>query len=342
MSEPLGLPHHKSERPGEGGPRRPKRKLLRRKHLTAEQREHRRLRTRRRGRRAYIRSVYSLPSLATLGNAICGFAAAWVAMLESNTVSHDRFTQFLVQNHFIAAAYFIFIAMIFDAIDGRLARMTRHTTDFGGQLDSLADVVSFGFAPMVVALKLFHNFTRDTVPNLDPAVTRTVWCIGALYMSCAMIRLARFNVSNEHGEQHHFSFLGLPSPGAAAVVASFILMQQDLADPGDHALIHHGPIYNVSAAMVWVLPALVLCVGLLMVSTIRYPHLVNRYLRGRKSIARLVMTLVLLLLLVVVHRYTLGIGTLVYAFSGPASVALSRLRKKTGLGGGGTAPSTAS
>jgi len=146
-----------------------------------------------------------------------------------------------------------------------------------------------------------------------------------------MIRLARFNVSNEHGEQHHFSFLGLPSPGAAAVVASFILMQQDLVDPGDHALIRHGPMYNVAAVMVWVLPVLVLCAGLLMVSTIRYPHLVNRYLRGRKSIARLVMTLVLLLLLVIVHRYTLGIGTLAYAFWGPVSVAISRVRKK-GLG----------
>jgi CDP-diacylglycerol--serine O-phosphatidyltransferase len=336
MSEPLGLPHHKSERPGEGG-RRPKRKLLRRKHLTAEQREHRRLRTRRRGRRAYIRSVYSLPSLATLGNAICGFVAIWVATLDPNTVSHDRMTQFFVSYRFVAAAYFIFIAMLFDAIDGRLARMTRHTTDFGGQLDSLADVVSFGLAPAVIALKVFH----DSTPNLDPIVARTVWCIGALYMSCAMIRLARFNVSNEHGEQHHFSFLGLPSPGAAAVVASFILMQQDLADPGNHSLIQHRPINSVADVMVWILPALVLCAGLLMVSTIRYPHLVNRYLRGRKSIARLVMTLVLMLLLVIVHRYTLGIGTLVYAFSGPASVALSRLRKKAGFGGGGAAASSA-
>jgi len=330
MSEPLRL-KSEVERSAEAEAPRPKRRRIRRKDLTAEQREHRRLRTRRRGRRAYIRSVYSLPSLATLGNAICGFLAVWLAMLDPKAGSHDPWTQTFLPYHFVVAAYFIFIAMLFDAIDGRLARMARHTTDFGGQLDSLADVVSFGVAPAVVALKVFHDSMGDLLPNLEPVVTRTVWCIGALYMSCAMIRLARFNVSNEHGEQHHFSFLGLPSPGAAAVVASFILMQQDLADPGEHLLIKHGPMYNVAAAMVWVLPVLVLCVGLLMVSTIRYPHLVNRYLRGRKSIARLVMTLVLLLLLVIVHRYTLGIGTLVYAFSGPVSVAMIRVRKK-GLG----------
>ncbi|HEY8750240.1 MAG TPA: CDP-diacylglycerol--serine O-phosphatidyltransferase [Tepidisphaeraceae bacterium] len=315
MSEPSGLPQ-----PDPPGPdRKRRRKRLRRKDLTEDQREHRRRRTRRRGRRAYIRSVYSLPSLATLGNAICGFAAVWIAMLD---------IQFLTLPPLIAASYFIFLAMLFDAIDGRLARLTRHTTDFGGQLDSLADVVSFGVAPMVVALKLFHDFTRDSGVASFPFVAKTVWCIGALYMSCAMIRLARFNVSNEHGEQHHFSFLGLPSPGAAAVVASFILMQQDLIDPGDHALIRHGPMYDVAAAMVWLLPLLVLCAGLLMVSTIRYPHLVNRYLRGRRSIQRLVMSLMLLLLLVIVHRYTLGIGTLIYAFWGPVSWALARVRRR--------------
>jgi len=308
-----------------------KRKRLRRKDLTDAQREHRRRRTRRHGRRAYIRSVYSLPSLATLGNAICGFAAVWVAMLDPATVTHDRWTQFFLQNHFLNAAYFIFLAMIFDAVDGRLARLTRHTTDFGGQLDSLADVVSFGFAPMFLALKVFHDFTHDAAPELWPIVSKTVWSIGALYMSCAMIRLARFNVSNEHGEQHHFSFLGLPSPGAAAVVASFILMQQDLIEPGDHGLVRHGATADVAAAMVWCLPFVVLGSGLLMVSTIRYPHLVNRYLRGRRSIQRLVFTVVLLLLLVIVHRYTLGVGTLVYALSGPGSWATARLRRRSAL-----------
>src|SRR5205085_3796266 len=100
---------------------------------------------------------------------------------------------------FFAAAYLIFVAMIFDALDGRLARFTRHTTDFGGQLDSLADTVSFGAAPAFIALLLF----KYEGPTLPFAFSRLIWAVGALYFSCAAIRLARFNVSNEHGEQHH-------------------------------------------------------------------------------------------------------------------------------------------
>jgi CDP-diacylglycerol--serine O-phosphatidyltransferase len=144
-----------------------------------------------------------------------------------------------------------------------------------------------------------------------------IWAIGALYVSCAAMRLARFNVSNEHGEQHHFSFLGLPSPGAGGVVAAFVLMQQDLM---------HNGLEWLSGACVWMLPALVLAAGLLMVSNIRYPHLVNRYMRGRRSIGRLVLVLVLLLLLVVWHQYTLGISMLIYVAWGPALWAYARMR----------------
>jgi CDP-diacylglycerol---serine O-phosphatidyltransferase len=306
----------------EGGPPGPRRPRLRRKKLTPEQREHKHRRIRRRGRRAYIRSVYSLPSLATLGNAICGFAAIYVSALDSNTPTADAWTHFFVQYHFLAAAYLIFIAMLFDALDGRLARFARHTTDFGGQLDSLADVVSFGVAPAILGLQVFHDFTAEYFHSqLPPIFTRTVWAIAALYVSCAAIRLARFNVSNEHGEQHHFSFLGLPSPGAAAVVAGWILVQQDL--------LNHGALYHVSAILVLLIPLIMLPAGLLMVSVIRYPHLVNRYLRGRRSIASLLVALVVVLLLVIVHRYTIGFGTLLYMLWGPMGWATARMRRKT-------------
>ena len=303
---------------------RPRRRLRRRK-LTDEQREHQRRRFRRHGRRAYIRSVYSLPSLATLGNAICGFGAIYVASFEPSTRTNDLWTRFFVNHHFLAAAYLVFIAMLFDALDGRLARFARHTTDFGGQLDSLADVVSFGLAPAILMLQLFH----DRYPDVPPVISRTVWAIGALYASCAMIRLARFNVSNEHGEQHHFSFLGLPSPGAAAVVAGWVLMQQDLQEGSEWGRIGHKPLEPVADLLAAILPALVLVCGLLMVSAIRYPHLVNRYLRGRRSIGRLLAVLVGILLLVVVHRYTLGVFCLVYALLGPVSVAYARVRRRT-------------
>jgi CDP-diacylglycerol--serine O-phosphatidyltransferase len=278
-------------------------------------REQRRLRLRRHGRRAYIRSVYFLPSMATLGNAVSGFGAIYVAaMVAGGATPRDPWGSFFVNRGFAAAAYLIFLAMVFDALDGRLARFARHTTDFGGQLDSLADVVSFGLAPAFVALRLFHV----DGPVWQLPVMRLVWGVAALYMCCAAIRLARFNVSNEHGEQHHFSFLGLPSPGAAGAVASLILMEQELARQGFAVL---------AEFCLALLPAVVLGTGLLMVSHLRYPHLVNRYLRGRRSIGRLVSIVGILLLMLVAHQYVLGIGTLAYAAWGPCAWTSVRLRR---------------
>jgi CDP-diacylglycerol--serine O-phosphatidyltransferase len=283
-------------------------------------REHRRRRLRRHGRRAYVRSVYFLPSMATLGNAICGFGAMYVSTLD-RVPTPDRWTTFFAFHPFLSAAYLIFVAMLFDALDGRLARFTRHTTDFGGQLDSLADVISFGAAPAFLALQVF----KDRFPNVDPILSRLIWAVGALYMSCAAMRLARFNVSNEHGEQHHFSFLGLPSPGAGGAVAAFVLMQQDLARDHGHFIefAHH-----TADVLVCILPVLVCATGLLMVSNIRYPHVVNKYLRGRRSIGRVIFVVFLLLMIVVAHRYILGIGCLLYAMLGPLSWLLSRMRPK--------------
>lgn len=279
-------------------------------------REQRRLRLRRHGRRAYIRSVYFLPSIATLGNAVCGFAAIYVAAMvaEGAALPRDPVGSFFVARGFGAAAYLIFLAMGFDALDGRLARFARHTTDFGGQLDSMADVVSFGLAPAFVALRLFHV----EGPVWDLPLARLVWAVAALYMCCAAIRLARFNVSNEHGEQHHFSFLGLPSPGAAGAVAGLILMQQDLARLS---------LTILSQACLVLLPIVVLATGLLMVSHLRYPHLVNRYLRGRRSIGRLITIVGIILLMVVAHQYVIGIGTLAYAAYGPSAWMSVRARR---------------
>jgi CDP-diacylglycerol--serine O-phosphatidyltransferase len=291
-------------------------------------REHRRRRFRRHGRRAYIRSVYFLPSMATLGNAICGFGAMYVAALAPDVHSRDRLTNFFSLHHFTVAAYLIFLAMVFDALDGRLARFARHTTDFGGQLDSLADVVSFGVAPAYIALLLFKAGTEQFPP--PTMISRLIWAIGALYVSCAAIRLARFNVSNEHGEQHHFSFLGLPSPGAGGTVAAWVLMQQDLSnvrfEMGDDSLLTRF-VGHLSTACLLALPLIVLLTGLLMISNIRYPHLVNRYLRGRRSIGRLMVVLVVLLLMVVAHQYVLALGMMLYVLWGVTS-ALARLRRR--------------
>jgi CDP-diacylglycerol---serine O-phosphatidyltransferase len=288
-------------------------------------REHRRRRIRRHGRRAYIRSVYFLPSLCTLGNAICGFAAIYVTALQTEPPSPDALTQWFAENRFVVAAWLIFGAMVFDALDGRLARFTRHTTDFGGQLDSLADVISFGVAPAFLALQYF----KSHYPLIDPTWSRLMWAIGALYVSCAAVRLARFNVSNEHGEQHHFSFLGLPSPAAGAAVAVTVLAQHQLS-------VYSGPVewvgHFLATVLLWMLPVLVFACGLLMISHFRYPHPVNRYLRGRKSLERLILAVVLVLLLVVGHVYVLAVGILGYALWGVVSSGYVWVRRSRGEG----------
>jgi CDP-diacylglycerol---serine O-phosphatidyltransferase len=279
--------------------------------LARHRREHRRRRLRRRGRRAYIRSVYFLPSMATLGNAICGFGAIYIAALHDGN-SKDPVTNHLFLNRFAYAAYLIFASMIFDALDGRLARFTRHTTDFGGQLDSLADVISFGVAPAFIALQVVKSVQPAW---LDPFFTRLIWATGALYMSCAALRLARFNVSNQHGEQHHFSFLGLPSPAAGAPVASFILVQQAMANDS-----------SAASYLPFALPFILAITGLLMITSFRYYHMINRYLRGRRSMARLIVVLIIVLLMVVAFKYTLAAGSLIYALSGPFMWAYAKIK----------------
>jgi len=281
-------------------------------------RSRRRLRLRRRSKRAYIRSVYFIPSLATLGNAVCGFAAMYVVLMDPGLTTGDPVAVLMAKHKFLAASYLILLAMIFDALDGRLARWTRHTTDFGGQLDSLADVISFGAAPAMIVLALF----KDQILDAPFFTSRLVWAIGAVYMSCAAIRLARFNTSNEHGEQHHMSFLGLPSPGAAAAVIGMVLVQQEL--------ILHG-LPTVAKVVAAVLPVFVLANGLLMVSAFRYGHLVNRYLKGRRSIGRLVAAVIIMGLLVTSHRYTIGIVCAGYAMSAPVGWLWLRYRARTAV-----------
>ena len=295
--------------------------------------EHKRRRRLRRTRRAYIRSIHLLPSMATLGNAICGFAAIYIASLSS---APDPWTQSLlsVATQYEWAAYLIFIAMIFDGLDGRLARFTRHTTDFGGQLDSMADVISFGIAPAILMLQ-FAKVTIQTIPDMPFIVTRTIWAIGAVYACCAAIRLARFNVSNQHGEQHHFSFLGMPSPGAAGVVAAMVLMDQAAFDKCRE--MYKGVEYGwrlttmqwIDTIAMYAIPVMTLLAGLLMVSTIRYPHLVNRFLKGKKSIGRLVIMLIIGGITLALYKYALAIAMLIYIFWGLSIAVMTRFRRKS-------------
>lgn len=312
-------------------------------HPLRDSREHIERRSRRKRRRTLIRSIYLVPSMATLGNAVCGFASIYIASLSLLTGQGERdpLTVFFITHSIPIAAYLIFLAMVFDALDGRLARFTRHTTDFGGQLDSMADVISFGVAPAILMLHLARSLTpwMHGVYGIEVplAVTRGIWAIGAVYACCAAVRLARFNVSNEHGEQHHFSFLGLPSPAAGGAVAAWVLMCTALLESYTAAYdeqlstgLRSGLLTFLMYAYFYavaLLPVITLAAGLLMVSTLRYPHLVNRYLRGRKSIATLVLMLIIGGVVLALHRYAIALAMLVYVLWGITGYLMARYRK---------------
>ncbi len=261
-------------------------------------------------RRRMLRSIALLPSLCTIGNALAGFGAIHFATKDALGKAS--------QHNLSIAAWMILIAMVFDMLDGRLARMARKTSDFGAQLDSLCDVVSFGVAPAVIMLRtvimvmLEPEFVWYTIN-----VERAVWAIAAVYLACAALRLARFNVENEPDEAAHMKFEGLPSPGAAAtVMASVLLLTHDYWSWLENEW--------MSITVGVSLPIITLVAALLMVSKIEYPHIVNQYIRGRRSFTYLVAAVIILTLGVLkpfVFGAVLAIG---YMLLGPVTAIFKK------------------
>jgi CDP-diacylglycerol--serine O-phosphatidyltransferase len=233
----------------------------------------------RRVRKQRLKYVTVLPSLITILNGVCGFVAIIFAS----------------RGAFAMAGYMVLLAMIADMLDGRLARMNKSTSSFGGQLDSLCDIISFGVAPAFLMLEVLQEYKLAGFarPNVTFAnfLQRFVWLAAAAYISCAAIRLARFNVENEEDESAHMSFIGLPTPAAAGVVVSLIIFHQEIIFPelsgGDT------PAYLgfCESVIIYALPFLVLGVAVLMVSRIRYPHILNQYIKGKKPFTHLIWVL---------------------------------------------------
>jgi CDP-diacylglycerol--serine O-phosphatidyltransferase len=164
-----------------------------------------RFRPRFKPRKKRLRHVAVLPTLMTLGNALCGFGA--IACVAEGPQFFER------------AAWLILLAMVFDALDGRLARMTGSASNFGAQLDSLSDMVTFGVAPVVLVMQVMTN----PLPVLQ---TKLVWLICALYVACAALRLARFNVETTPDEAAHDHFRGFHRPGPpGSSLPSFFCMR---------------------------------------------------------------------------------------------------------------------
>ncbi len=251
--------------------------------------------------------------MMTLGNLICGFAAIHYAAkpLDSAGIGLRDWSAFTM------ACMLIFVGMFFDAIDGAVARLTRSTSDIGAQLDSLADIVTFGVAPAYLTIRLvsLYYLTDSSAasiisPDHDDAFGRLLWVIAALYVCCAALRLARFNAETPSADiQDHMTFRGLPSPGAAGCVASLILFHQAYIAE----LTYQWVARTTGLAMAFIL---LLC-AFAMVSRLAYDHLINRHLRGHRSFADIVLLTVLLIMTIMFPEPVLSVGFTLYALSAP-------------------------
>lgn len=231
------------------------------------------------------RGVFVLPSIFTVGNIFCGYYAILATM-------HGQYN---------LAAYAIGIAIILDAIDGRIARLTNSSTAFGLQLDSLADVISFGIAPSILAL----------VWGFSAMDHRIAWTAAFTFTICGAMRLARFNVQAGHLKH----FVGLPIPAGGGAIAAIVHFFTD-------------PIQSAVGGGIMV--ACVLCIALLMISTFRYNSL-KSLTWGKKSHLTILVIALMVALIFYYSRPTLLTLAVFYVLSGPVSKLYSMARRrKTG------------
>ncbi len=251
--------------------------------------------------------IYFLPNLMTAGNLFCGFVAVihCVQARLAETATTGDYLGSTPADHYRQAVWFIFGAAAFDTLDGRLARMGGRESLFGAEFDSLADVVSFGFAPALLVIYLIISPTQGY-----PVFRNIGWFLGFVYLLCAAIRLARFNVITNpllHGDKKDTNkdFVGLPVPAAAFTVASLVLFLLYLAD-------------NDRAPHQWALalPPLLGLIAVLMVSTVRYPSGKNIDLQTKTRLLPFVSFLVFVAALATFKEFALLAAALGYIFLG--------------------------
>jgi CDP-diacylglycerol---serine O-phosphatidyltransferase len=213
-----------------------------------------------------MRKIYIVPNFVTTANMFCGFYSVIASM----------------QGDFQTAAWAIMAAAVFDALDGRVARLAKATSQFGVEYDSLSDLISFGMAPAI----LLYQWALQPFGRLG-------WLAAFLFMACGALRLARFNVSANLLPKAYFQ--GLPIPMGAGVVATFIIFHQTVGWP------------SMSADIPRDILALGLTFGLasLMVSTIRFPSFKEFNWRSRASFGYLMVGVLAMILIAVKPEVTL-------------------------------------
>jgi len=230
------------------------------------------------------RGLFILPTLFTVGNLFCGYLSLWCT----------------IQGRFEIAAVLIVAAGVLDGLDGRIARMTHSTSEFGEEYDSLADLVSFGVAPAVLAYSW-------GLADFD----RLGWVASFLFVVCGSMRLARFNIQTHVVDKRYF--VGLPIPAAAGTVATIVLTTPE-------ALV----------SRVWMTGLLVLTflLAFLMISTIRYRSFKDLDLKQRRP--AWILPVIAIFFAIVAYRPELALATVVLVFvaSGPVAKIVGLFRRR--------------
>jgi len=237
------------------------------------------------------RGFYLLPNLLTTGCLSSGFYAIVAA----------------IDKHFAAAGIAVFIAGVFDTLDGRIARLTRTESAFGKEYDSLADMVAFGLAPAIVS----YQWGVVRIAEYGRAWGRFGWLAAFFYAACAALRLARFNARAATADKRYFE--GLPSPSAAAIVAAFIWFSSEWREPGLTGLIL---AFSITAVA-----------GALMVSRFSYPSFKQFDLDRRIKFAYLPLGLLFIVLIAVDPPTMLLSMFATYALSAPVLWVGRRIRR---------------
>lgn len=237
------------------------------------------------------RGIYLLPNLFTTAALFSGFYAIVAAM-------NDRFEY---------AAIAVFIAMLLDGIDGRVARLTNTQSAFGAEYDSLSDMVSFGLAPALV----MYEWSLSSMVELGWQWGKLGWLAAFIYTACAALRLARFNTQVGLADKRYFQ--GLPSPSAAAVLMGMVWVMVDTEFKGPELAI---PAFILTVA-----------VGILMVSNIFYYSFKEVNFKGKVPFMTILIVVLALALASIDPPKILFAIFFVYSLSGPVLSIVRRVRK---------------
>lgn len=259
-------------------------------------------------------------NLITVGNAVCGFIA--ITLMAGGAAAGAPPPQI---KH---AAWLILFGMVFDVLDGRVARSTGTTSELGAQLDTLADLTTFGVAPALLAFRLHQT------SDVRYVGTWALWCFCIAYFLGAVLRLARFTVENSDDESAHLCFKGLPSPGAAGVIASAAILYFYLVD-FKHAELQwkwvlpwKDQIQNAAQAIPLALPYVAGLLGYTMVSNrLRYVHVAG-HLLSRRSFDMFAYVIFGLLVVIVFPELALPLIFFGYLASAPVKFLLDQLARR--------------